>query len=145
VNEIPIQQSSPPHHSSATWISLDNNRTRWVTAAAVIAALATLYLFAPASYPFYPRCAFYMLTGLQCPGCGGLRAAHAILHGDFSAAFHYNELLTLLSPVALCLGSFAAIRKWQRKPVPHWLANPAWLWIFLSMALAFAIARNLLR
>ena len=30
---------------------------------------------------YYPPCAFHMLTGLYCPGCGGTRAVRALMHG----------------------------------------------------------------
>ncbi len=36
------------------------------------------------------RCCSY--TGLYCPGCGGLRSAHAFVHGDFLAALQDNAL-----------------------------------------------------
>ncbi len=51
-----------------------------VLAAGVIlpAGAVTLYLFPPATSTFYPRCYFYALTGLYCPGCGATRCLHAL-------------------------------------------------------------------
>lgn len=37
-------------------------------------------------------CPFRLLTGWDCPGCGTTRAASAVLHGEFVAAFRYNAL-----------------------------------------------------
>lgn len=42
-----------------------------------------------------PGCWFRRLTGISCPGCGGTRAAGALLRGDIAGAFRYNLLLPL--------------------------------------------------
>lgn len=44
-------------------------------------------------YKISPGCSFRRLTGLSCPGCGGTRAVHALLHGDWQAAWSYNMFL----------------------------------------------------
>lgn len=38
----------------------------------------------------FPPCPFKALTGWNCPGCGGLRMTHDLLHGDVSAAIVDN-------------------------------------------------------
>lgn len=38
-------------------------------------------------------CAFYGLTGLYCPGCGGTRAVLSLLHGQFFKAFFYHPVV----------------------------------------------------
>ena len=48
-----------------------------------------------------PRCAFRVLTGYDCPGCGAQRAFHALLHGDVSDAWAYNPYIFFALPVAL--------------------------------------------
>jgi len=37
-------------------------------AMAVAAGMAVVYNFAPSRYSFYPRCPFYAMTHLLCPG-----------------------------------------------------------------------------
>ena len=32
----------------------------------------------------FPVCPFKALTGWNCPGCGGLRMTHDVLHGDYT-------------------------------------------------------------
>lgn len=50
--------------------------------------------------PRFAVCPFRAVTGIPCPGCGGVRSTLALLNGDIGAAFGYN----LLSPfVALSL------------------------------------------
>ncbi|MDO5293867.1 MAG: DUF2752 domain-containing protein [bacterium] len=38
-------------------------------------------------------CAFYMLTGWYCPGCGGTRAFGYFLHGHFLKSIHFNAFV----------------------------------------------------
>nr|WP_246216852.1 DUF2752 domain-containing protein [Mycobacterium botniense] len=47
----------------------------------------------------YPRCPFKLLTGWDCPGCGGLRMVHDLLHGELVAALADNGFLLLGIPV----------------------------------------------
>ena len=37
-----------------------------------------------------PTCPTKLVTGFDCPACGGLRMAHSILHGDWARALHDN-------------------------------------------------------
>ena len=39
---------------------------------------------------------FHAMTGLWCPGCGGLRAVHDLTHGHLVTALHENALVVLL-------------------------------------------------
>lgn len=49
------------------------------------------------------QCSFYQMTGLQCPGCGGQRALHYLLHGEFLKALHSNLLLVIGLPFLIYL------------------------------------------
>ena len=64
-----------------------------------VAGLVFLYLYNPQDISVFPRCPFYALTGYKCPGCGTLRAIHAMLHFQFAAAFRLNPLLFAAMPV----------------------------------------------
>lgn len=92
-----------------------------------------------------PVCTFYRLTGWYCPGCGGLRAAHALLHGRLAEAWAYNPLLVLLTPwlgygvVRWGLSAFWPKRRW---PGP-WLYSPWVLMLVAVLATVFGILRNL--
>jgi hypothetical protein len=52
-------------------------------------------------------CVFYQVTGLPCPFCGGTRATHALLRGDFPLALYYNAVAFPVAAVAaLALGAW---------------------------------------
>lgn len=101
---------------------------------------AALFLFDPARNGFFPACQFYKLTGLQCPGCGGLRATHQLLHGNITAAFRLNPLFVSLLPVILgwMAWSWTARRRGSQVHLPT-----AALYILLIAVIVFGIARNL--
>ena len=110
---------------------------------AALAGVAVLLFFDPAQHSFYPLCVFHRLTGLNCPGCGGLRALHQLLHGHLAAAFRFNALVVLSLPPA---AGFGARRLWYwaaGKPQPRFALRPAWLWLVLAVVIAFGILRNL--
>lgn len=71
-----------------------------VGVAAAVAAAATWVAAVDPDQPgHYPLCPFHAGTGLWCPGCGSLRAVHALTHGDLMAAVHRNVLLVAALPV----------------------------------------------
>lgn len=66
------------------------------------AVLLLLYKYlSPAENAFFPKCPVKTLTGLDCPGCGGQRAAHHLLNGELYLAFIQNPLLFILAPYLL--------------------------------------------
>ena len=53
------------------------------TGAVLVGGLAYVGLGDPHNPHFmFPVCPFKALTGWNCPGCGGLRMTHDVLHGD---------------------------------------------------------------
>jgi hypothetical protein len=111
----------------------------WLVSAAVLAALAgTAWVFAvnPVDSPWMPQCAFHWLTGLHCPGCGCLRAAHALLHGQLADALAFN----LLFVVGIPLAAIAWI--WNRCRPQQVALRPMWAWWLVVVLVVFGVVRN---
>lgn len=67
-----------------------------------LAGLAVFYYFCdPSKSVLVPKCPFKLLTGWDCPSCGGQRAAHALLHGHVGEAITVNPFFLLGFPVLL--------------------------------------------
>jgi hypothetical protein len=64
----------------------------------------------------FPGCPFKLLTGFDCPACGGLRMTHDLLTGDIGAAVVDNVFLLFGLPVLL---TWLVVR-WRlgKKPMP---------------------------
>jgi hypothetical protein len=107
-----------------------------------MAGLVTLFCFDPNHYALYPRCVFHQVTGLWCPGCGGLRAVHQLLHGHIAAAFSLNPFFVLLLPVMLLYSARCVAGK-MRNPSKPFTVSKGWLWVFLAAACVFGVWRNL--
>lgn len=119
---------------------------RWVPAGVVFACLtllAVLYFVDPAHSRLYPKCVLYQATGLQCPGCGGLRATHALLHGDVVTAFRLNPLLVLLSPLLGYLLLREIMRSAWGKNWPTPFRRPWTVWVLLAGLVAYMVWRNI--
>ena len=130
-----------------------DSRPRWrrmawpVGTAAVVIAATTYIRFVDPNQPgHYPLCPTRLLFGLDCPGCGGLRATHALANGDIAGALDHNALFVLIVPALITGWAFWFARAWTgRRPPP----TPRHLWIarvappvVVAVALTFGVVRN---
>ena len=53
------------------------------------------------NYMALPKCPIKLITGIDCPSCGGTRALHSLLHGHFLQALSYNYFLVIGIPYFL--------------------------------------------
>jgi hypothetical protein len=111
---------------------------------AVAGMLACALFMAGPHASWLPDCFFHRWTGLDCPGCGMTRAAHACLHGRWGEAFRFNPLGMVLLPAA-ALGIGLELAGWVRgRPLPwRFRIGGRWAWVLLLVILAFWGARNL--
>ena len=113
-----------------------------VIAATVLGSGAVLFFFNPGTHGFYPVCLFHELTGLNCPGCGGTRAAYQLLHGHFLLALRDNALFVVTLAALMVRGAWFAARKLRGQPATL-AVPPRALWTFLTVAVVFSVLRNL--
>ncbi|MDT0615414.1 DUF2752 domain-containing protein [Streptomyces lancefieldiae] len=110
--------------------------------AAVVGAFAYVGSVDPNEPGHYPVCPLLRLTGLYCPGCGGLRSAHAFVHGDVLTALHANAPAVLGYPGFAVLWTFWVIRAVRGRPLRIDL-GPVHLWTLGTLLLVFTVVRNL--
>lgn len=72
-----------------------------VVALGVSAPLTILGLRDPNVPGHYPSCPVRTLFGVDCPGCGSLRALHDLVHGNVLGALDHNALLLIFLPLFL--------------------------------------------
>ncbi|WP_442819630.1 DUF2752 domain-containing protein [Streptomyces sp. NBC_00841] len=119
---------------------------RLVTPVAVMAAVIGAFGYVGAVDPnqpgHYPVCPMLQVTGLFCPGCGGLRSAHAVAHGDIAAAFGSNALAVVGYAIFAAVWVVWMVRASRGMPVRINLA-PAYWWGIGAVLLIFTVVRNL--
>lgn len=115
-----------------------------VVGALALAGAVAVHLRDPRVEGSWGVCPVQLLTGLDCPGCGGLRAVHHLTHLDVVAAASSHLLLVVGLPVAVAGWGWWLVARWRgggtmRLPVP-----PTWVWVGALVVLgAFTVARNL--
>jgi len=88
-------------------------------------------------------CISKAVSGYDCPGCGGQRAFHELLHGNFIEAAKLNLFIYFFAPLLLFI-----FLKITLKPfgihLPDIIISSKWLMIILILMLIFTIVRNLI-
>lgn len=108
---------------------------------AAVALVAVIFVFDPSQTPIYPRCPSKLITGYDCPGCGSLRAAHALVHGDFATAWAFNPALFFAIPLAVLF--FWGDSRRSPKVVSRIVHHPLTPVMLLVALVAWTVARNL--
>ena len=120
-------------------------RKRLIVSAGVLLALGLLALYAlfdPGTSILAPKCPFKLLTGFDCPACGSQRTLHALLRGQWLAAFRYSPFLLLSVPYLLLVayttwsgGGRAA--RWKGR-----VQHPKVVLTYLALLVGWWIVRN---
>lgn len=84
----------------------------------------------------FPPCPFRLVTGWNCPACGGLRMVHDLLHGEFMAALTDNAFLLVGLPV---LALWMLLRRRQGRPV----FNMAAIAVIAVTTITWTVIRNI--
>ncbi|MEV7451745.1 DUF2752 domain-containing protein [Streptomyces nigra] len=118
---------------------------RLAVPAGLLAAVAGAFAYVGAVDPnepgHYPACPLLEYTGIFCPGCGGLRSAYAVAHGDLVAALHANVLAVAGYALFAVLWTVWVVRATRGRPLRIDL-GPAHLWTAGALTLVFTVVRN---
>ena len=107
------------------------------------AAIVLLRVFDPAASGVFPPCPVRYLTGLYCPGCGSLRAMHALLHGDIGRAWAMNPLMMVTLPFLTYGLVSEALLELRGSRLPEVMIPASWIRAFCFVVVLYAVARNL--
>jgi hypothetical protein len=107
----------------------------------VAAAFAYVGAVDPNEAGHYPACPLLRATGVYCPGCGGLRSAHALVHGDLSGALGANALAVAGYALFALVWAVWAVRAARGRSFTLNLGR-LHLWTLGAVVLAFTVVRN---
>lgn len=133
---------SPPASPTTGGRGLSTS-AKWSLAGLSALGLSYVAIVDPNRPNLVPACAFRALTGVDCPGCGGTRAVHALLHGDVGNALNHNALATvaILMGIVWVVVSFIR-RRLGREPLRVSM-TPGWGIALVVVVGAFWLLRNL--
>lgn len=117
-----------------------------ITGCAVAGATLVLRFVDPNGPSPLPMCPTRLLFGVDCPGCGGLRATHALANGDIPTALDNNLLFVILVPLLVAGWILWMVRAWKgrwpdpARVIPRW--QRALPMVVAIVLLVFGIIRN---
>jgi hypothetical protein len=91
-----------------------------------------------------PTCVMKLLTGFDCPGCGGTRAAWYMLHGNIAAAARHHAMLVFATPFLIYIyiaWTLQVVTK--RKVIPQLQLSTPVIGGFIGAWIMFSVLRNL--
>ena len=109
--------------------------------AAMVAGCITLGAIDPTGGP--PVCVFKAVTGFDCPGCGGTRAAHQLLRGHLAAALDYNVLAVILLPFIAWWLFASLVRALDGPSWPVATLSRRWMPVTLVVVGLYWVVRNI--
>jgi Protein of unknown function (DUF2752) len=89
-----------------------------------------------------PQCPTKLLTGLDCPMCGGLRMVRALVTGHWSAAVHDNVVLLVLTPFMVYVWLRWLIAGVRGRPYSFSFSRRTG-YLIIAVAIAWMVVRNL--
>ncbi|MGH8877478.1 MAG: DUF2752 domain-containing protein [Stackebrandtia sp.] len=126
------------------------NSPAWVAPAALAACFASAAAFVVVTDPTDDvgptTCAFKLVTGFDCPGCGGTRAFFYLLHGNIPEAARNHVIALFAAPFLVWLYLTWAGRRIfpkLRDRVPQFRITAVHASWFLGAWAAFWVIRNI--
>ena len=122
-----------------------SSKKRIIAIAAVVMLLALLvvyFFFDPANSYFAPKCPFKLLTGLDCPACGGQRALHSLLNGDLYASFLYNPFLWLMLPYVSLVVYVSLCKSPRSQRIARYVTHRYTIFAYIALFFIWWVVRN---
>jgi len=144
VSGTPCPVVDPPHGGREA----TPERRSWLApaglGAAALAATTYVAVLDPNTSHAFPICPLRYYTGIDCPACGGLRAAFSLTRGDVLQAADHNLLFVLALPVLILVyGLWLARSLGHRFPRSALKAPPHTAIALSAVVIVFTVARNL--
>ncbi|MFI1091384.1 DUF2752 domain-containing protein [Streptomyces sp. NPDC020917] len=134
------EPAGPPTRSAAA--ALRRAAVPLAVLGSAVAAFGYVAAVDPNNPGHYPVCPLLHYTGVYCPGCGGLRGAHALAHGHLGAALHDNALAVAGYVVFAAVWTAWCVAALRGRPFRPTITR-SHRWAFWALLIGFGVVRNL--
>lgn len=110
----------------------------------IIFAVLVMYVWRINLLTLFPGCLFKKMTGYDCPGCGGTRAAVALLHGHILESFCYHPIVSYTVGLQMIVIISGCLRKWTSY-THTFLLRPVHFYTFIVLLIANFFIKNWMR
>ena len=110
---------------------------KFIVGILVLLLVSLYYFFNPTVSNFFPKCPFYSMTGLFCPGCGSQRAIHDMMHLNIFEAINHNALMLFTFTFGIGLYLYS------KKKFSGLIYHPKSPLIIFGITFLFGVLRNL--
>ena len=110
---------------------------KFIVGILVLLLVSLYYFFNPTVSNFFPKCPFYIMTGLFCPGCGSQRAIHDMMHLNIFEAINHNALMFFKFTFGIGLYLYS------KKKFSDLIYHPKSPLIIFGIIFLFGVLRNL--
>lgn len=97
----------------------------------------------PNKADFMPKCPFYALTGIYCPGCGSQRATHQLLNFNIVGVLQQNVLYFISLLVIIYHLTIRGFNLFYKKNIYNYIYHPKTPKYVLIVIVSFWILRNI--
>ncbi|MEJ7633428.1 DUF2752 domain-containing protein [Aeromicrobium sp.] len=113
-----------------------------IVGAVGLSAAVLLHFHDPHDSGSYGYCPFLALTGIPCPGCGGLRAVNDLTRGDLVGAASSNILAVALVAALAVAWVLWVVRRWRGSRERMFVINTRVGYAAIALLVVFGILRN---
>lgn len=107
--------------------------------------LLALYFLNPVDYVWMPKCPTKMLLGINCPGCGFQRAAHAFVHGHIKEAIGYNLFFVVAFPYLAAILISGMLREGKLRQKLKIILESKWMTSgYIALFFIWFVIRNII-
>jgi hypothetical protein len=145
----PYTFQPPPDRLTRVVDRFQARAPRWLAPLAVLGCIGGAVAYTELSNPTdgspdgTPTCLLKLTTGLDCPGCGGTRAAWYLLHGELGAAARHHLVFVFAVPFLIYLYVAWTAQTVFGRRLPRLRVTPLGIGLFLAGWLVFSVLRNL--
>lgn len=121
---------------------MNKNKFNWFLLVFLIGVLFYYYFLDPQdSKAVFFSCPLREFSGYLCPGCGGQRALHELLHFRLHEAFQFNALFVL--GIFYCLLLWGTYFWKEKYFFYHFLRSKPFILFIVLAVIFYGIVRNL--